>query len=305
MNARMALTALLGTGLLFLSACEATSEPRLEKWSEPVFAGIPDAAQLDELSGLTRSNIHPGIFWAINDGDNATQMIAIDARAKTVAVVTLDGVVNTDWEDISNYRLDGKNYIAIADTGDNGGVRDELAIHIFEEPAQLVAGQHLKPYRSLRFVWPDGPRDVEALMTDTTAGQFLLVSKKRVPAELYALPFDAKDGSSPSVIGRFEGISQPDAATMNSKGDYGRYRSQITAADLSPDNKTIALLNYQQINFFDRPSAKHPNVLPRQTLTLPWLPQAESIAYSEDGNSLFVGSEQSPSPIIRFDKQKP
>ncbi len=301
----MALTALFGSGLLFLSACEATSEPRLENWSEPVFAGIPDAVHLNELSGLTRSNIHPGIFWAINDSGNAAEMYAIDARAKTVAVVTLDGVVNTDWEDISNYRLEGKNYIAIADTGDNGGIRGELAIHIFEEPAQLVSGQHLKPLRSLRFVWPDGPRDAEALMTDTETRQFLMVSKKRVPAELYALPFDAADGSSPKVIGRFDGISQPDATTMNSKGDYGRYRAQITGADLSPDNKTIALLNYQQINFFDLPNAKHPNVTPRQTLTLPWLPQAESIAYSEDGNSLFIGSEQSPSPIIRFDKANP
>ena len=92
---------------------------------------------------------------------------------------------------------------------------------------------------------------------------------------------------------------------MNAKGDYGRYRAQITAADLSPDNRTIAVLNYQQINFFPMPKKPNAALKPITTLTLPWLPQAEGIAYSRDGKHLYVGSEQSPTPVIRYDLQQP
>jgi hypothetical protein len=35
-------------------------------------------------------------------------------------------------------------------------------------------------------------------------------------------------------------------------------------------------------------------------LNFPWLPQAESIAFSTDGRSLLVGSEQRPSPLLLY-----
>lgn len=300
---RPVLLCLATLGLLSLSACHATSEPALMKWSEPQFAGIPDQAKLGELSGLTRSNTAPGIYWAINDGDNPAEIIAIDGQARTKAWFTLSGVRNIDWEDIANYRDRDRNYLAIADSGDNGGLRTDLFLHIIEEPAELVENGQAAIVRSIRFQWPDGARDTESLFADEKRRQFLLISKKRVPAEIFALPFDAKDGDKPKLVAILEGIAQPDEKTMNAKGDYGRYRAQITGADISPDGQWLAVLNYQQINFFRFGGKVIPKKLrPVQTLTLPWLPQAEGIAFSNDGNSLFVGSEQSPTPVIRFDR---
>lgn len=296
---RPVLLCLATLGLLSLSACHATSEPTLMKWSEPQFAGIPDQTKLSELSGLTRSNITPGIYWAINDGDNPAEIIAIDGQARTKAWFTVGGVRNIDWEDIANYRDGDRNYLAIADSGDNGGLRTDLFLHIIEEPAELVENGQLAIVRSIRFQWPDGARDTESLLADEKRRRFLLISKKRVPAEVFALPFDAKDGDKPKLVAILEGIAQPDEKTMNAKGDYGRYRAQITGADISPDGQWLAVLNYQQINFFRLGGKK---LRPVQTLTLPWLPQAEGIAFSRDGNSLFIGSEQSPTPIIRFDR---
>ena len=40
-------------------------------------------------------------------------------------------------------------------------------------------------------------------------------------------------------------------------------------------------------------------------ITLPWLPQAEGIAYSRDGKQLYIGSEQAPTPVIRYDRLQP
>jgi hypothetical protein len=296
---------LFSVGYLFLSACQATSEATVPRWSEPVFAGIPDAGKLSELSGLTRSNHAEGVYWAINDGNNPAEIIAIDANAQTLGTFSAVGLRNIDWEDIASYTLSGKHYLAIADSGDNGGVRDELYIHIFEEPADAKRSGQIHPIKSIRFLWPDGARDAESLFASAKDRSFYLISKKRVPAELFALPFDAADGTKAVLVATLEGIAQPDAETMNNKGDYGRYRAQITAADLHPDNRTIAVLNYQEINFFTMPKKSNTVLKPASTLTLPWLPQAEGIAFSRDGKQLYVGSEQAPTPVIRYDIVQP
>mgnify|MGYP003402804170 FL=1 len=303
LKSKSGFTVLLAIACAVLPACQATTDAQAWKWSEPAFAGIPDPVKLSELSGLTRSNSHNGVFWAINDGSNPAEIIAINAKAEPLGAVSIEGIRNIDWEDIASYTVDGSNRLAIADTGDNGGIRSELFIHILEEPDNMQA-QAIKPLRSLRFVWKDGARDTEALFASGTNRQFYLISKKRVPAELYALPFDAEDGTSPALITRLHGIAQPDAKTMNGKGDYARYRAQITGADLSPDGRIFAVLNYQQIYFYALPDRPVPAIEPIASLTLPWLPQAEGIAFSQDGMRLFVGSEQAPTPIIRFDRSE-
>lgn len=301
LSAQIRSISLIAFGFIFLSACQATSEPDVGNWSNPEFAGIPDASKLNELSGLTRSNSHQGIYWALNDGGNPSDIFAIDSQAQTKTILEIEGVRNIDWEDITSFKLNNENYLAIADTGDNGGIRSDLFIHIVKEPAQLTAKSQTSITKTLRFKWSDGPRDSEALVADEKRQQFLLISKKRVPAELFALPFNAKNGDSPVLLAYLEGIAQPDEKTMNDKNDYGRYRAQITGADISPDGNWLVVLNYQQINFFYLPSGKIPKQLtPKLNITLPWLPQAEGIAFSADGNSIMIGSEQSPTPVIRI-----
>lgn len=289
--------------LVFLSGCRVANEASPIQWSKAQFAGIPEASQLNELSGLSRSNMSNNLFWALNDGGNPAVVFAINAKAQIKARYQLEGIANIDWEDITSYQFEGKKYLVIADTGDNTGKRSDLLLHIVEEPKQLIESAQIKPIRSIRFTWTDGARDVEAISADVARQQFLLISKKRVPAELYGLPFNAKDGDSPKFLATLEGIAQPSEKTMNTKGDVGRYRSQITGVDISPDSRWLAVLNYQQIIFYSLTNGKLPKKLfPKQTLDLPWLPQAEAIAYSMDGNSLFVASEQSPAPLIRFDR---
>ncbi len=304
-KSRATLLSLATLGFISLSACQATSEPVSLRWAEPQFAGIPEA-KLNELSGLARSNMHEGIFWAHNDSGEIAEIYAINSQAQTKAIYSLEAIRNIDWEDITSFRFQGKNYLAIADTGDNGGLRKDLFIHIFEEPAQLTKNGKITAIRTIQFQWPDGARDTESLVADEQRQQFYLISKKRVPAEVFALPFKAKNGAVPKRISALENIAQPEQKTMNIKGDFGRYRAQITGADISPDGQWLAVLNYQQVVFFSLSAKKIPTYLnPIQTITLPWLPQAEGIAFSSDGNNLFIGSEQSPTPLIRYDRLQP
>ena len=158
---------------------------------------------------------------------------------------------------------------------------------------------------TIRFAWPDGPRDCEAIAVDSRRGEALLLSKKRVPPELFRVPLRPA-GAAPVVaerIGTLSGIEQPDASDLEQSPTYGRYRAQITGADLSPNGRVLAVLNYRSVHFIVRPrdGGWTPALRDKPShLTLPWMPQAEAIAFSPDGLSLTIASEQLPSPFLRY-----
>ena len=283
----------------------AVAAPR--HWSRAEYAGLLTDPELSEVSGLAASRAHPGLFWAHNDGDNSERLVALRPDGSRVASLRVDGVRNVDWEDIDSFDLGGKHYLLVADTGDNGGIRKVLQLHVFEEPATLRDGATLKPAWSIDFRWPDGARDCEASAVDAAGGQVLLVSKKRVPPEVFAVPLRPPAGDVPVVaqpVGVLRGIAQPSTQDLKQNPVYGRYRSQVSGADLSPNGRVLAVLNYHSVYLFvRRPGQPWGEALAEgrpDELALPWLPQAEGIAFSPGGASLLVGGEQLPSPLIRF-----
>lgn len=272
------------------------------RWGQPEAVGLVTEAVIDEISGLAASRHHPGHFWAHNDSGNTAALHLVDETGKWVASVDTPGADNVDWEDMAGFRRDGRNYLLVADTGDNGGIRRTLSLHVFEEPADLDQPATLAWTQVFR--WPDGPRDCEAVAVDAARGEVLLISKKRVPAELFRVPLGPSDEVQVAeLVGTLQGIEQPDASDLRRSPIYGRYRAQITAADLSPNGRVLAVLNYRSIHFVVREAGGDwqpalTGKLPH--LALPWMPQAEAIAFSTDGRSLTVASEQLPSPVIRF-----
>lgn len=276
------------------------------RWSEPEIAGIVTDRAVAEISGLAAARNFPGHYWAINDSGDQAVLHLITGAGRLVGSVPLDGVRNRDWEDLASFEKDGKRWLLVADTGDNGGLRQELQLVVLEEPTVLgqpVDVAYVQPFR-----WPDGPRDCEAAAVDPVAGEVLLVSKKRVPAELFRVPLAPRDDGAPHVgelVGTLPHIEQPDARDLELNPVYGRYRAQVTAADLSPNGRVLAVLNYRSVHFYIRdgggdwgpalsPDARH------QHLLMPWLPQAEGLAFGADGREMVIGSEQLPSPFLRY-----
>ena len=296
--------------LALLAGAPPASPPpaaHARRWSRAEFAGLLADPELSELSGLAASRRHPGVYWAHNDGDNGERLVAIRRDGARAGSVTIEGVRNVDWEDIDSFELDGRRYLLVADTGDNGGIRKTLMLHVVEEPAALRDGLVVKPAWSIEFRWPDGARDCEAVAVDAAAGQVLLVSKKRVPPDLLAVPLRPPASDTPVVaqpVGLFGGIAQPTAKDLKQNPVYGRYRSQVSGADLSPNGRVLALLNYHSVHLYVRRHGQTWGEALRQgkpdVLALPWLPQAEGIAFSGDGASLLVAGEQVPSPLFRF-----
>ena len=178
-----ALRALLVAALL-VSACSAPPPPFAQ------LSGIILDTRLADLSGLAASRAHADTLWALDDGGNAPELFAIGKRGGVQASYRIEGVANTDWEDLASFDLDRRHYLLIADTGDNGGLRKTLQLHVVEEPASLGGGR-LRPAWSIVFRWPDGPRDCEAVVVDAAHGQVLLISKRRQPPEAFVLPLRA------------------------------------------------------------------------------------------------------------------
>lgn len=285
--------------LLPLLACVACSRPSLP-FSR--LAGLVTSRHLDEISGLAASHRHDDVLWAINDGGNRPRLYAISRRGRLLARFDTQGIRNIDWEDLASFTLRGRHYLLVADTGDNAGRRRDMLLHVFEEPAHLKNGA-LRPAWSIRARWPDGPRDCEAVAVDAAAGQILLISKKRVPPELFSLPLADPRGALVEArrIGRLSGIPQVSEALRRKDPTSARLFAQVTAADLSPDGSTLAVLTYGSVLFYRREGQEDwPEAVarPPEAHDVPLILQAEALGWSAGGAGLYATGESHPAPLF-------
>ena len=277
-------------------AASAVADPDI------ALAALITDEHLGEISGLAASRRHPGIFWVHNDGDNAAELYAIDAQGERRATLRIEGVRNVDWEDIAAFTWEGRHYLLVADVGDNGGLRTQLSLRAVEEPATLDDST-VKPAWTQTFRWPDGARDCEAMAVDEREGAVYLVSKKRVPPELFRVPL--RPGSGVQVaqrLGTLGGIEQPTGDDLRRNPVYGRYRAQITAADIAPGGTHFAVLNYRRVYLWPRSAAGWPDAVsrPARVIEFPWTPQAEALGFDLSGKSLWISSERLPAPLLHL-----
>ncbi len=278
-------------------------------WQPPAISGIVTDPSLPEISGLAVSTIDQDRLWIINDSDNGNVIHMMNPKAEYQLSLSVNGVANIDWEDLASFRFQNKNYLLIADTGDNGGIRKESVLHLLEEPNNPVDGQSITPIKTIRFQWPDGPRDCEAVAVDPVREEILLISKKHVPPEVFRLPLKLTDDKilqTAQHIGMLENIEQPDTEVLEINPRYGRYRSQISGAAISRNTRVLAVLNYHHVYLYIRNADQDWNAAlkTQAKLSLPWIPQAEGISFTGNSDGFFVASEKRPAPLLRFRYQK-
>lgn len=266
-------------------------------------SGVLLDSQLAEISGLAASGRHPDVLWLHDDGGNPERLFAVSTSGDRVATLRIDGVTKTDWEDMASFRLDGRDYLLIADVGDNGGLRRTLQLHVIEEPAQLQNAR-VKPVWSIAFRWPDGARDCEAVAVDAKNRQILLISKKRRPPELFSLPLRPQRGILTATrLRTLDGVPRPSEEELRRNPKQARTLGQVTGAAISPDNRTLAVLTYRNLLLYPRPADSWAQAVsaPPKVLALPWLPQAEAVGWSRDGKSLYVTGEFIPALLYRIE----
>ena len=294
------------SALAALCLCAAACAPPSLPFAR--MAGLITNGDLNEVSGIAASRVHDDVLWAIEDSGNPARLYALSRRGRILARYRVEGAKNIDWEDLASFDLDGRHYLLVADTGAGKTLagflptRRDFVLHVFEEPKTLANGT-LKPAWSIRARWADGPRDCEAVAVDAAAGKVLLLSKKRKPPELFALPLADPHGEWREArrIGRLAGVPEADKDLQRSDPELARLSPLVTAADLSPDGRTLAVLTYGSVLFYRRqPGEDWGEAVsrPPEAHDVPLIPQAEALAWSKGGGGLYASGEFRPAPIF-------
>ena len=290
-----------------LLAIGAHAEP--PRYDKPELAGVVLSTELGENSGFAASLRRDGLLWALNDNQNPNRIYALEPSGAVLARYEVEGVPNIDWEDLASFELDGKPYLLIADVGDNNGVRQELRLIVAPEP-EPSSGQDVgkvAPLYVTRVRYPDGPRDCEAVAVDPARNEVLLLSKRRVPAQLFVVPLRPEAGAADLVTARqvahVDNIPQPTPEEIAQHPRAGRYLGEPTAMALRPDGREIAVLTYRDVYVYERrPGESWQDTFARKPVALgiPPLPQGEALTYSRGGDALYASGERLPAPIVRI-----
>jgi hypothetical protein len=257
---------LVVVGMLGLGAAQAVEQDRRG------LSAITDA-RVDEASGMVMSTKRPGLAYVINDSGNDPVVYVVDVSSgAVVGTSTLSGVELLDSEALT---LTDEGLLLIADIGDNGRDRDEVALLTIEqpEPGDSSVEPTVYPVR-----YADGPADAEGVLVEPGTGRILIATKGIFGGgQLLALPASWPDGEV--SVARPLDVETPALVT--------------DAATLS-DGSAAVLRTYGSMYVYSLPSWElvYEDGLPRTK-------QGETLAVDSSGKSAFIGSEGSPSPIIR------
>ena len=287
---------------ILLTACaDADKAPQQESVIE--LAGFLDYKSLRETSGLARSGVRDDLIWAIND-DGPAQLYAMDSTGQKLGKVKLAKANNRDWEDLASFELDGQAYLLIADIGDNERQRNDVTLYIAKEPAPN--DDKVSIAWEIEFTYPEGPRDAEGIAVDVANEQILVLSKRDIPARLYALPLlpASDDRLIAEFLGTVPSLPQPSRQDVNNALALKDWYWQPTGLDISPTATAALILTNRGVYYYAR-AAEEPwaDALLRSPLGLPLgrYKNAESIAFSRTGDSAFVTTEGENAPLIHID----
>lgn len=271
---------------------------------EVVWTGNLENMQLAEMSGYAASQYRDDVFYAINDSGGNAEIFVLSDSGKDLGTWAVNLPKPVDWEDMASYQLDNVSYLLIGDTGDNLRWRNEGFLHIIREPD---GGKPPPPFnkltveRTIKFKFPDGPRDCEGVAVDVNSGFIYLLSKRRVPAEVYRIPLDPskneqKNGQgivTAERVALLTGIPQPDERDILEDPEDGEHRSLITAFDMR--DGLAVVITYNHAYLFEKTESRswaQTFSLKPQRIRLPPAKGREAGVLSRDGKFLFVSGER-------------
>lgn len=277
---RASASPMLAAALLALAGCGGEPAPL------PEGAVAVQDRKLDEMSGLAASRAQPGVLWAINDSGNAGRLFRLGEDGSALGRVDVDGAWLRDSESLAYWNEDGRHWLLIGDVGDNRGWRGSVVVHAVPEPAP--GQEDVDIAWSLRFRYPDGARDAEAITVDAQAGDLLVLSKRDRPARLYRVPLSARHG---------DGIVQAEYLASLPEGAIA---GAVTDLDLSEDGRNLLVLSYGGLYRWQRmPGEAWPEVLARapESLPRPAMRKAEALTLTATPGQVLIGAEQWPAPL--------
>ena len=239
--------------------------------------------ELKEASGLVASQANPGYFWTVNDSENDADVFLVDQKMDIKLTCKLSGKTNRDWEDVTiGYDpKTKKNYIYVAEIGDNNAKYLHKMIYRFEEPTRgdsTMLTIKDDQIQQIVFQLPEGAKDTEALLIDPLTHDIYIISKREMPVYVYRLayPQSTQDTLVAEIV-----------TTLPF--------TQVTAANFSLNGTEVLIKNYDSIYYFSRDTTQSVvQMLEDRPKVLNYIPepQVESIAWALDGSGYYTVSEK-------------
>ena len=258
--------------------------------------------KIDENSGVAYSNRYPDAIWTHNDsGDKPVVYLVSTQTGETLAEVKLSAAKNVDWEDIDSFQYEDKNYLLVADVGDNKRRRKSCQLYVFTEPELerdervLPRNVELKDWKEIAIEFEGGPCNCEAIAADMNSNQIILLEKvyfgeKRTPGIYFIqLPNEKTKGN---VLASRAG----DLPIRN-----------ITAMALTDDGNKMVVRTYTDGYIYTKTADQTwPEVLPNATsqrIALPPQRQGEGVCFTPDESAIVCSSEFVGEPLwlVRLD----
>ncbi len=228
-------------------------------------------------------------IWAVNDSGNKDHIYQVGFDGKMRREIKLKKAGNTDWEEITK---DNDNNLYIGDFGNNNNKRKDLTIYKIPDPA-TVKGEEVEAEK-ITFHYPeqkDFPPKAKHKYYDAEAffflnGYFYVFTKNR------STPFDGL-----SFLYRVPARKGHHKAELIDKYTFctDKEGCRVTAAAISPDEKTVALLGHDKVwlfsgftddNFFRAGT--------REVVELGHSSQKEGLCFT-DNHTLLISDEASGS----------
>jgi len=288
-----------------VTACDEPSSQdakQVDSVNRTTVVGTLENNEIDEASGIARSQHDPNVLWVIND-DGPAVLHAIDATGGMLGRVKLSDTSNRDWEDLASFTLDGVPYLLLADIGDNEAKRKDVRFYVIEEPDP--SKKKVDYAWRVDFSFPGGPRDAEAIAIDVENERVLILSKREIPPRLYAVPLrpDSKKRQTAKRLGAVGSLPRPSRRDVEFAPKIDVWHWQPTSMDISDDGLRAAVLTYGGVYLYERlPNQSWLEALHRAPLVVSRSGnrQAEAIAFDMSGGALYITLEQRNAPLFRL-----
>lgn len=226
--------------------------------------------RLAEISGITWSAKHEGVWWVHADSGNGPYVYALDgSTCEVLARIRVSNIGARDLEAIgTGVDPQGRKVLWLADIGDNRDSWPEVRLHAILEPSALVDQQVRAT--TYRFTYPDQPHNAEAILVSPDRAEVWVVTKQLARGAVYRVPLSTSGVATAKRIAEVGGL--------------------VTDAAMSPDGTRFVIRDYFSAKLYDAP-VKASSIAAGAPLAIPDQPQGEAISFTRDGRSLVVASE--------------